>query len=482
MVVSKQLQFIKGSAILIVSNLVIKGINFLLLPLYTKYLTPAELGVSDTITGVTSIIFPLLVMGLDSAFSAFYFDEKSQEYKDKVFNTIWLTIVIASVVPMIVSVFSEYISLLLFGSEQYTILVGVALVSVTMNLWYLPLALLMRMENRMMVFALVNIAASLTMILLNIIFVSIFEWGAYSLIVSTAITQGVQFILYLIFGKIKFKISSYDKKLIKKILKYSLPLVPAVLATWILNMSDRYIINYFHGEWEVGLYGIAARFGTIISLFANGVYMSYTTFAYDKKGESDAKQQYSRILSAFIFVLLLICMTVSVYSKEIVGIMTEDSYRESYRMMAPILWSQLLYGVNTLVGYAIGFEKKSYLNLIATSTGAIINVILNVMFIPKYGALAAAYTTSFSFALMTALTYVFAQKIYYVEYKTVKLFASITGVFAVVVLIQDLDVFIKTVAWLLMTIVVIVLYKESLKDYILLLRRVIKSFELRREN
>lgn len=481
MVVSKQLQFIKGSAILILSNLVIKGINFLLLPLYTKYLTPAELGISDTITGMTSIIFPLLVMGLDSAFSAFYFDEKTQEHKTRVFNTIWLTLVIASVVPIIVAFFSKYISLLLFDSEQYTVLIGIALVSVTMNLWYLPLSLLMRMENRMTIFALVNVISSLTMILLNIIFVSIFQWGVYSLILSTAIIQGIQFILYLILGKIKFKILSYDKNLIKRVLKYSLPLVPAVLATWILNMSDRYIINYFHGEWEVGLYGIAARFGTIISLFANGVYMSYTTFAYDKKGEADAKEQYSRILNAFVFLLLLICITGSVYSKEIVGIMTEASYKESYKMMAPILWSQLLYGVNTLVGYAIGFEKKSYLNLIATSTGAVINVILNIVFIPEYGALAAAYTTCFSFALMTVMTYTFAQKLYYVEYSTIKLFITITGSFAIVIIVQYFNVFLKTAVWLLMLIMVIGLYKDALKDYLLLLRRIINGFGLRRE-
>ena len=89
---SKQIQFLKGSTILIISNLVIKGINFFLLPLYTKYLTPEALGVSDTIVSLTSMIFPLLVMGLDSAFSAFYFDERSEEHQKRVFNTICCTL------------------------------------------------------------------------------------------------------------------------------------------------------------------------------------------------------------------------------------------------------------------------------------------------------------------------------------------------------------------------------------------------------
>ena len=88
MAVNKQLQFIKGSAVLILSNFVLKGINFLLLPLYTKYLSPVELGISDTITSLTSIVFPLMVMGLDSAFSAFFFDQADKEYRKAVFRCV----------------------------------------------------------------------------------------------------------------------------------------------------------------------------------------------------------------------------------------------------------------------------------------------------------------------------------------------------------------------------------------------------------
>ena len=149
MAVNKQLQFIKGSAVLILSNFVLKGINFLLLPLYTKYLSPVELGISDTITSLTSIVFPLMVMGLDSAFSAFFFDQADKEYRKAVFKTIWCTLFFASLLPIFISFFSPYFSELLFSTKRYTLIVGISLVSVSFNLWYLPFALLIRMENRM---------------------------------------------------------------------------------------------------------------------------------------------------------------------------------------------------------------------------------------------------------------------------------------------------------------------------------------------
>lgn len=77
--------FIKSSFVLVLSNLLLKSINFFLLPLYTVYLTPKLLGVSDSITNITSFLFPLLVLCMDSAYSAFYFDEDRQDFKKKYF-------------------------------------------------------------------------------------------------------------------------------------------------------------------------------------------------------------------------------------------------------------------------------------------------------------------------------------------------------------------------------------------------------------
>ena len=116
---NKQIQFVKGSAVLILSNLVLKGINFLLLPLYTKYLPPEALGVSDTITSMTSIMAPLLVLGLDSAFSAFYFDRRDEEHYATVFNTIWFTLFVSGMVPIIMSIGAGYFSIILFGTKEY---------------------------------------------------------------------------------------------------------------------------------------------------------------------------------------------------------------------------------------------------------------------------------------------------------------------------------------------------------------------------
>ena len=463
---SKQQSFIKGSAILIASNMIIKGINFLLLPLYTKYLTPEMLGISDSISNFTAILFPLLVMGLDSAFSAFYFDKHDENHHHKVMNTIRITMLIASLVPVLMAAASKPFALLLFGDSEYYMLVVVSLISVSFNLWHLPFSLLARMRNRMALFALVNTSASIAMIFLNVLFLTGMHLGAYSLILSTACVQLLQFVMYRVLMKERLDSKAYDRDLLKRMMTFSLPLIPNALATWVLALSDRYIILHYCGTNEVGLYGIAARFAAAVSLVANGIYMAYTTYAYGKKGDADDRQNYSRILNAFVYAIMGICVTISLFAREVIDIMTDSSYADTAVLIAPILFGQLLYGINTLVGYAITFEKKSKYILLITTSGAVMNVILNFAFVPNNGALAASYTTLASYILMVVLTYYYAQKTFPVEYQTMKLALSIIVALGISCISIRFALLPRVLIYVAMVAAYTYLFKDSAADYL----------------
>lgn len=466
----KLIAFLKGSAILTTANMVLKAINFFLLPLYTKYLTPEALGVSDTITNVSAVIFPLLVMGLDSAFSAFYFEERSKEHGRKVFNTIWFTLLIASCVPFLLIIGAKYWSLLLFGQDTYAWLVAISLIGIALNLWYLPFSLLVRMENRMAIFALINITASLSMIGLNIFFVAGLKMGAAALILSSAIIQGLQLVLYLFLGRARLSIHCYNNQMIKKMLKFGFPLIPIAIVGWILNLSDRYILLWYHGEMEVGIYGIAARFSAALAVFSNAVYMAYTTFAFDKQEDQNAQRQYSRILNAFFFILGFVCFTVSIFSKEIILLMTSKAYWSAYLLLPCILFGQLAYGVNTIVGYGISFARKTQYTLIATTCGAGLNIVLNFIFIPVYGMVAAAATTLISYVLMVTLSYIFSQRVYPCEYRILRIVLWGIVLFIVSQSVMSMMVGFKIVIWLAAGIFLAFTFKDVIGDIIKLIR------------
>ena len=103
---NSMMEFLKGSSALVISNVLLKAMNFFLLPLYTKYLTPDQLGISDSVTNLMSFLLPLLTLGLESAFSAFYFEKEEPDRGKRVFSTLAMFFVMLGGVALLLSLFS----------------------------------------------------------------------------------------------------------------------------------------------------------------------------------------------------------------------------------------------------------------------------------------------------------------------------------------------------------------------------------------
>lgn len=464
--------FFKGSAVLVLSNICLKAINFFLLPLYTSYLTPTMLGVSDTITTFTGLLFPLFVMGLDSAYSAFYFDSRDLDRDKKIYNTIRLLMLIVSIIPIIACLFSKQISVVLFHHSDNWLVIVISLISVSINLWYLPLTLELRMKNRMTIFSVITVVSSLLMILFNVIFVTMLKLGIYALILTTAIVYFVQFILLLICIRQKFETKFIDKNLIKKIYKFALPLVPMAIVTWILNLSDRYVLLYFHGEGAVGLYGIGSRLITVINMFISGVTTAYTTFAYSNVENKDAKKQYAMVLNILYVVLIGVCFILSMFAVEVTQLATaaENGYQNAYEPIRDMMFAQVIYAISTITSYGIFFAKKTHLSLISTSVAAVVNLVLNIMFVPKYGIVAAAATTLIGYVIMFGMNYVFAQKYYKCYYGIKKILYNLVLLYVLVILLSNNNFGVRVVVTVGCVILTIVTFWKEIHEAIVALK------------
>lgn len=455
--------FATSSGILIISNVLLKAVNFFLIPIYTKYLTTEMLGISDTITTFTGLLFPICIMGLDSAFSAFYYDAKEKQ-AEKVFHTILFALIIIGFIPVILCSFSSQISYLLFNTMAYAMIVTLALISVSFNIWYMPFALNLRMKNKMLLYSFVNVISSIIMVILNIIFVVVIKLGALSLILSTAIVHAGQFILFVIVNRTKIEKKYFEWSLLIKMTKFALPLVPGVILSWVLSLSDRYMLLYFNSVKAVGLYGIGTRLVSVLNIFISSVNTAYTTFAYSAKNENNAKEKYVKVFDLMVFVLAIICFTVALYSKEIILVMTAPCYHSSYIVVRDLMFAQLFYGVTSIVAYGIFFEKKSQYSLIATASGAITNILLNIYLIPEYGINAAALTTLIGYVVAFLCTYFFAQKLYYCEYKIKKMFILLGLLYSISYFSMSINLLNRCMIWVFTIIIVIVYYKAMLKD------------------
>lgn len=452
--------FVQGSVFLVASNICIKAINFFLLPLYTKNLSPSMLGVSDSISTFTGILFPLLVLGLDSAYSAFYFDKTDKKRAEKVFSTIGIILTLIGIIPMIMCVFSKQLSLLLFKDAGYDIVVMTALIGVTFNLWNLPFSLELRLRNKMGLFGIASVIASLTMIGLNILFVSVMKLGEIALILSSTIVALEYLFLYAVFSGNRFNQKYFDYKLLKKMIHFSLPLVPSVLMAWVLALSDRYILLHYYGNDAVGLYGIGARFVTLLNVVISAVSTAYTTFAFSSKDDENAKSQYYYVFNVVSLILLGVAFTIAIFSKEIITIMTDPAYHGSHVIIRDMMFGQVFYAMSTIVSYGIVFEKKSVYSLISVSSGAVVNLILNFIFIPMFGLRAAALTTLIGYLVSLGFSYHYSEKLYPCDYGITKLMVTCTGTYLISWVALQTTTMIRFVIWAAIVMCILIIYKD----------------------
>ena len=467
--------FIKGSSILVVSNVCLKAINFFLLPLYTGYLTPEMLGISDTITTFTGFLLPLLTMGLDSAYSAFYFDRDDLNRGNKVFCTLGFAFFVLGVVPFSGFLFSEQISDVLFRTREYSLIIRLALASVSLNLWYLPYSLELRLQNKMALFGLSNILASLLMIMFNVLFVSCFQLGALSLVLSTAIVHGILLAVLILFVKKTPNREYYDRALMKEMLCFSAPLIPMTVMNWILTLSDRAVILKSWGNDYVGLYGISTRFITLLNVVISGITMAYTTFAFSSKEQENAKEHYYYLFNVLSYMLVVIAFTASLFGSEIVHLMTAPSYADAYRPLRDLMFAQAVYGMTTIVGYGIFFEKKSKYSLYATSAAALANLVLNLILIPRLGYAVAATTTLIGYLIQFAVTYNASVYFYPCDYGMPKMLAATGILYIVCIAFQRSSILLKLIVWSISVVFLIHFYWELIRKVVLfstaLLRR-----------
>lgn len=413
---SKLAGFLKGSAILVASNMCLKAINFFLLPLYTTYLTPEMLGVSDSITTFTGFLLPLLTMGLDSAYSAFYFDEGDAGRSKKVYTTLVVVFLLVGIVPLFLIPVAGPLSALLFDTNDYGPIVMVACASLSANLWYMPFALELRLRNNMLLFGLSNAIASLLMIGLNILFVSYLQLGPMALILSTLIVNIEQVLFLSLAVRERPRREYFSSSLLKKMLLFSLPLIPMVVMNWVLSLSDRYIILAFQGDVAVGLYGISARIANMANVVISAVQIAYTTFAFSSVGDEGIKRQYRLIFIAEAVVLIFASFALSLFGKEVIGLMASSAYAGAEKALRDLLFAQTLYAMTTVVSYGVLFKKRSSYLAISVSCAAFANLALNFVLIPSRGISGAAFATFVGYLINFGITYWFSEKCYKCDY------------------------------------------------------------------
>lgn len=361
-----------------------KMLSFFLTRLYTELLTQGQYGVTDMLQQSGNLLLPLITLGITNAVVRFGLDKGVR--KSDVFTTGLLSLLGGSVVLLLISPFLARIPLI----TDYIWLLG--LFVITSSLRSLC-AQFVRSQNRVKLFAIDGILSTVTTILFNILYLVVFRWGIFGYMFSIICADLISVVFLSFTARLHRFVNfrSLDFSVLRSMLKYAIPMIPNTVLWWITNVSDRYLVAGFLGESFTGLYAAAYKIPSLIML-ASGIFMdAWQISAVTEEENRDAF--YTRIMSLYSSLLFVMASGIIVCTRWIPHVLFAKEYYSAWQYIPLLVISMVFTCIVNFLGSIYMVEKKSIRSLLTALVSAVVNVVLNLLWIPKYGVNGAAAAT-----------------------------------------------------------------------------------------
>ena len=386
-------------------------ISFITVPLIAHFILPAEVGKAGMFTLVHTLMVAFLVVGMDQAYTREYHVEKDKSRL--FFHALGIPLLLSLGLLIIFSINSHFFSNLLFESIEYAsviILMGIFGVFITVERFVL---LNLRMAERAIEFSVFTILVRALVLLATLLFVLFvrrdFLAIVYAMIIGQMIGNMVLFIRHrkiLYFSGIRF-----DSILLKKLLRFGLPLIVSVGIGSVLTSFDRVALRIWSDFEQLGFYNMAMKIVGILLIFPNSFNMFWIPTAYrwheEKKGIRDFKIVSDGVLLcmslAFVGILILRPLIMLILSAEY----SEVQFLIGFLCLWPIM---LTLSETTTLG--IVFSRKSYLNIFVSGIAAIVCISLNFLLVPIHGALGVAIAIGVTWVVFFLARTVFSFRVW----------------------------------------------------------------------
>lgn len=385
---NKLKDLIKNTIIIFIGKASTQLISFLLLPLYTSYIITSEYGYVDLITTYVSLIVLVITLELDLAAFRFLIDYRDDEQgKKKVVTNVFLCLIITTIVFLVC-----FFIINKFLKFKYADLILLIIIANVFSSVVLQIA---RGLGKNIDYSIACIIGGITTILLNVILIVGLGYGGKGLLITMAVSN-VSISLYLIF-KLKIHkmidLKHRDKKIIKNLLKYSIPLIPNQISWWIIDASDRTIVSMFLGIASNGIYSIANKIPTILNGIYSVFHLSWSEQASIHFEEEGKEKYFSTVINNGIKIFGSICLLMITGMPLIFDVFINSNYKESYYQI-PILLLGILANIIMSLISVVYVAKKLSNELAKTSIiTAAINIIVNLILIKFIGLYAASIST-----------------------------------------------------------------------------------------
>ncbi|MBE5936491.1 MAG: exopolysaccharide biosynthesis protein [Lachnospiraceae bacterium] len=458
-----------------ISNFGSKVLVFLLVPLYTNTLSTAEYGIADLFSISINLLLPLLTLSITEATIRFMLDEESD--KGKVLGTSLLIIGISFAILF----FLRNIIVLQFPvlKPYYWMF----LLTYIMNALNSCFSNFVRGLDYTRVFAIKGIIYTVSVIFCNIVFLLVLKIGLWGYLLSVVLAELITIMYMLFAGNILkyFKELHIEKRITVDMIRYSIPMMPTIIAWWIMQMSDKYIIIAVSGLAVSGIYSIAYKIPSILSIVSTIFNQAWQISAIKSRNDDDYSLFFKNVYNIFLILSGIACGILVMGAKFLGGILFAKDYYVAWKYVPFLLIAYFFSGLSGVMASAFTSNKKTSILFYSTLAGAIVNIGLNILLIPKYGAIAAAITTMIGFIVNCLIRDICMKRYFNMRMNGIKEFV-VFFLLLVEAILFTIELYVGVVVFIILILALILLYYREIMGIINMFRKILRKLTGRVSN
>ena len=418
----------KHSAIYGLGDVAIQVVSFLLLRVYVLYLSRTDYGILALLGSVEAVAKLFFRWGLDGSFMRFWYDCEDDRTRQRLASTIFFFLLAVNGLLLAVSVLcAPLLSSRLLGDDRYTLALQLVLLNTfAIGFTFIPFHVL-RIEQRAREFSALSFGRSAATLIVRVVLLIGLGLGVMGIVIADVLVTTVMIVVMARWFAPLIR-PVFSRELLREALAFGLPRVPHGFALQVMSVGDRFVLKALHTPLDlIGVYSIGVTFGLIPKIALGAFEYAWAPFYYATSREPGAPKIFSGITTYGIAVLALMTAGLSAIARDLLRVVTHGQYAEAYPV---VMWTAVgvfFYGVYLLTSIGLNITKNTRYYPVSTAIGAAVNIGLNVLLIPRYGILGAAWANGATYGVQAAIALGMSQRFYPIRYEYGRIARAVTA-------------------------------------------------------
>lgn len=406
------MKLLKAVSIYTVTSILVGGINFFLMPLFTFYLTTEDFGYYSLITSYVSFLTPVLLLGVVGISTIEYYKLDKQEFRRYLGSALIFPSLLFVVFSITAFLFTEELSIYTGIPSLWILLLP--LMSYV-GVYYQLMSSFYQLQEKPVFYGILNISYILLGAGIALVFIVQmnfnFEGRLFGLLISSVLFAFLSLALLLKSGLLSFNTNT---KYIKSALKHGMPLIPHSISFMVIDLSDRIFIAEMVGVDELGIYNIGYQLGVVLLVIINAFVQGYSPFLFQmlEQDKHQSKIKLVRVSYLFIISLFVILAGICILNPYIFKYFIDEKFHGGMKYVFWVGLGYIFLGMYKMIVGVIFFQKKTLILSYLSYLNVFVNLALNYFLILEFGAIGAAYATALSFLIVFVVAFYISNRLY----------------------------------------------------------------------